>query len=145
MNDAGGQPLYSWDDRSHQLRSTYDALRRLLAMYMTEGNNAEIKVLQQVYGTSEALNNIGQLEYQYDQSACTHLVSYDFKGNPEMTGRTFYVDYQGCRNLDANPALQTTVYVSTISVDALNRPVSKSLPDGSVESYQYNKAGMLES
>ncbi|WP_461644097.1 SpvB/TcaC N-terminal domain-containing protein [Labilibaculum euxinus] len=145
LNDAGGQPLYSWDDRGHQLRSTYDALRRPLAMYMTEGNNAEIKVQWQVYGTSEALNNIGQLEYQYDQSACMHLVSYDFKGNPEMTGRTFYTDYQGYRNLDANPALQTTVYVSTISVDALNRPVSKSLPDGSVETYQYNKAGLLES
>ncbi|GAB7088929.1 SpvB/TcaC N-terminal domain-containing protein [Marinifilum fragile] len=150
LNDAGGQPLYLWDSsalphESFRVIYTYDALRRPLATYLKEENNTEIKVQEQVYGTSDFLNNIGQLEFQYDQSGRTQMVSYDFKGNPEMTGKTFYVDYQGYRNLDNNPGFMATTYTSEMSVDALNRPVSKILPDGSVETYQYNKAGLLES
>ncbi|MCT4648626.1 MAG: hypothetical protein N4A74_26800 [Carboxylicivirga sp.] len=150
LNDATGQPLYSWDSsalphESFRVAYTYDALRRPLATYLKEGNKAEIKVQEQVYGTSNFLNNIGQLEYQYDQSGRTHMVSYDFKGNPEMTGRTFYTDYQGYRDLDNSPALQAKVHTSEMTVDALNRPLSKTLPDGTVESYTYNKAGLLES
>ncbi|MDQ2180187.1 RHS repeat domain-containing protein [Marinifilum sp. D714] len=152
LNDAGGQPLYLWDSRnpalpheSFRVVYTYDALRRPLATYLKEENNTEIKVQEQVYGTSDFLNNIGQLEFQYDQSGRTQMVSYDFKGNPEMTGKTFYSDYQGYRDLAKSQALQAKVYTSEIAVDALNRPVSKTLPDGSVETYQYNKAGLLES
>ncbi|WP_421921236.1 SpvB/TcaC N-terminal domain-containing protein [Marinifilum sp.] len=145
LNDATGQPLYSWDSRNHKVRMTYDTLRRPLATYLKEGNNAEIKVQEQVYGTSDFLNNIGQLEFQYDQSGRTQMVSYDFKGNPEMTAYTFYAAYQAYKNLNNNPAYMPTTHTNEISVDALNRPVSKILPDGSVETYQYNKAGLLES
>ena len=62
-----------------------------------------------------------------------------------MTAKTFYTDYQGYRNLDGNPTLQAKVHITELSVDALNRLVSKTLPDGSVETYQYNKAGLLKS
>ena len=143
LADVAGKPLYAWHNREHQTRNTYDALQRPLATYLKEAAANEIKVQEQVYGTNANDNNIGQVKYHYDQSGRT-LFAYDFKGNPATTTKTFAQEYKAYINWDASVLLSPSYFIHSFEYDAINRPVSKTLPNGKVETYTYNKAGLLE-
>jgi RHS repeat-associated protein len=144
ISDVMGNPLRAWDSRGHMLRMTYDALRRPVATYLTEGSNAEIRAQYSEYGISPTNNSVGQIVNVYDQSGLTHIVKYDFKGNPLESRRQFCTVYDAYNNWDYTSLLQNESFTSKFTYDALNRPVDKILPDGSIELYTYNKAGMLE-
>jgi hypothetical protein len=50
LNDVAGKPLYGWDSRNHQFRTSYDPLRRPIESYLQEGAGAELVVGRTVYG-----------------------------------------------------------------------------------------------
>ncbi|NOQ26245.1 MAG: toxin [Bacteroidales bacterium] len=144
FSDVTGNPIRIWDSRGHNVRMTYDELRRPLATYLTESDKDEIKVQFNEYGSSKADNSIGQVIKAYDQSGLSHINKYDFKGNPLESTKQFCEVYDTYIDWDNNPVLQSETFISQISYDALNRPVNKTLPNGTIETYTYNKASLLE-
>ena len=90
LNDVAGQPIYAWDSRGHQFRTTYDALRRPLDVLLRAGVGPARLVNRTVYGESrpnpEAHNLRGPVVEHCDQAGIVTSEAYDFKGNL-LTGR----------------------------------------------------------
>jgi RHS repeat-associated protein len=70
---------------------------------------------------------------------------FDFKGNPLVMTRRLSKIYDQRINWDNNPAgLELETFQTESTYDALNRPMSTTLPDGTLLEYTYNKGGYLE-
>lgn len=146
LADIAGKPVYSWDSRNHQIQNTYDQLQRPILVLLSDLSVSvvkEIVVEKTVYGTDPNKNNIGQIAKQYDQSGLTEFSSYDFKGNPLQTVKKFADEYKNYISWD-QPATCNLELETKYEYDALNRPTHKTLPNSTVETYTYNKAGLLE-
>ena len=91
-------------------------------------------------------NNRGKIAELYDQSGNTDFSQYDFNGNVLQTAKTFAQEY--ANTLDwTDPLtvpLQGETFSHSFTYDALNRPLTKILPDNTVQEFTYNKAGLLE-
>ena len=72
---------------------------------------------------------------------------YDFKGNPLST-QVQLLDDPELTDVDwtagAEPDLSTEIFSSSITYDALNRPVTSTDPGGNIQAYTYDKGGMLK-
>jgi RHS repeat-associated protein len=143
ITDVAGKPLRIWDDMGRTFRFTYDQLQRPLNIYLTQ-NNVEILTEQKVYGTDYNRNNIGQLEFIYDQSGVTQIYEYDFKGNPLQSIKQYCEDYQNDIDWSQSPTLISESFTQLTQYDALNRPILLTQPDNSIIAYTYNKAALLE-
>jgi RHS repeat-associated protein len=148
LNDVSGQPIYAWDSRGHRFRTTYDALRRPLDIFLQADGSAELLVSRTVYGESqpnpEAHNLRGRVVRHCDQAGVVTSEAYDFKGNLLASRRQVARDYQNTLDWLANPALDPQVFTSRTTYDALNRPTSATAPDGSVYRPRFNEANLLE-
>jgi RHS repeat-associated protein len=142
LTDVAGKPLYMWDSRNHQIKHTYDQLQR--PTLVTLSALSALVVEKTVYGIDPTKNNIGQAQFHYDQSGKTEIESYDFKGNPLKTIKQFCEEYSTTIDWNAAPTLQTETFETEFTYDALNRPVTQSLPDTSTQTNTYNQAGLLE-
>ena len=113
LNDVAGNPIYSWDSRSHRLRHVYDPLRRKTHLYLQEGEGLEELVERTVYGeghsdsrplepggaAAKRLNLRGRAYLQLDEAGVVvnsvqdsetgQEEAYDFKGNPLCGSRSF--------------------------------------------------------
>ncbi|MVZ63773.1 RHS repeat domain-containing protein [Sphingobacterium humi] len=72
---------------------------------------------------------------------------YDFKGNPLETQQQL-LDNATLTDADWSgtpPALSTEVFTSSLTYDALNRPVTTTDAGGNVQAYTYDKRGLLKS
>jgi RHS repeat-associated protein len=148
LNDIAGQPAFAWDSRSHRLRSTFDALRRPLGIFLQEGSDPERLIGHMVYGESvanpEAANLRGKAFQQFDQAGVVTSEVYDFKGNLLVGRRQLAKEYKTTIDWSVTPALDDTVYVSRTNYDALNRPAELTAPDGSITRPQFNATGLLQ-
>jgi RHS repeat-associated protein len=148
LGDVAGQPVYAWDSRNHRFRNIYDALRRPIDTFLQESSDAERLISHTVFGESvanpEALNLRGKVFQHFDQAGVVTSEAYDFKGNLLAGRRQLATDYKTTLDWSANPALDSEVFISRTSYDALNRPVTLTSPDGSVTRPQFNTAGLLE-
>ena len=150
LHDALGKSLYAWDDRNHQFRTTYDALRRPTDSWMLEGAGPEILLTRTVYGESQANPEAGNLRTKliqvFDQAGVVTNVGYDFKGNLLETRRQLAATYSA--TLDWSGAgfvdLEPTTYVGKTKFDGLNRPTEFTEVDTSVVRLRYNDAGLVE-
>src|SRR5207244_1329657 len=70
--------------------------------------------------------------------------AYDFKGNPLRGSRQLAIDYKHTLDWSGQVVLETRIYTSSTSYDALNRPVRLTSPDNSVIRPTYNEANLLE-
>lgn len=162
--NIAGNPLKAWDDRSHIMRFAYDDLQRPTHQYLTTGANPEELIGFTVYGdnagiTNPETNNLkGQTVRGFDQSGVSKLISLDFKGNPLQSEKLYATDYKNVvdwtslgsltslSTIDSTAAslLDSETFTSTISYDALNRPILMVLPDSTEVEPGYNEAGFLE-
>jgi RHS repeat-associated protein len=155
LNDVTGKPIYSWDSREHTLRTTYDALRRPIEVYLREIAGAEIVVQRSIYGdsqpsledqlTPEEKNLRGKVVKVFDGAGIVTSDDYDFKGNLKTSKRKLAVEYK--KTLDwSNPEKVDCEkeYVTSTTYDALNRPLALTTPDKSVVHPKYNEANLLE-
>ena len=53
-------------------------------------------------------------------------------------------DYQNIVDWNGTPALETETFTQSFTFNAMNRPVTVTKADGTIEQYGYNKAGLLE-
>jgi YD repeat-containing protein len=77
--------------------------------------------------------------------------AYDFKGNLLSLVRQFAVeatkhpDWTGSVPLEEDDNSDPVLYTTAITYDALNRPVTRTTPEGGITSHTYNKTGLLYS
>jgi RHS repeat-associated protein len=148
LQDVAGNLLRGWDSRDHQTRQSYDALRRPIETFVKTGNGAEILVEQAIYGESqanaEAANLRTRLYQKFDSAGADTTALCDFKGNLVTGKRQLLSDYHQTADWSQSPALDAAVYAHSAAYDALNRPVSATLPDGSVVRPTYNESNLVK-
>ncbi len=147
LKDIGGNPIYSWDNRLHRLRTLYDPLRRPTDNVLHTAGGAEQLIGRTVYGESlpgpEGRNQRGRAVQAFDQSGVVTTDAYDFKGNLLEVRRRLAVDYKTTLDWSTGPALEAEEFVTRTAYDALNRPFSSTAPDGSVSRATFNEANLL--
>ncbi len=148
LNDIGGQSIYIWNSRDHLFRSTYDALRRPVDVFLRQASQAEELISRTVYGENQPggeTNNLrGRAVRVFDQAGVVTTDAYDFKGNLLISQRQFAKAYKTRLNWLANPELETETFVSRTTFDAINRPLSIVSPDESIYRPIFNEANLLE-
>jgi hypothetical protein len=167
LGDASGKSIRAWDSRGHDFRTEYDVLRRpanLFVLGTDPGNsdlrtlNAEVLCEKTVYGEGQAgdqaLNLRGRIFQHLDaagsvtnigQNASGVNEAFDFKGNLLRSGRRFVQDHKALPDwAKAPPALLADDFTTSSVYDALNRPVTMTMPDGSIIHHGYNEANFLQ-
>ncbi len=155
LTDVAGQPLYAWDAAGNLFTNFYDNLRRPLQKEVMVLSTSVTKILEYTeYGdmiSGAATNNlVGKVYRHYDGAGVQQMNTYDFKGNPINTDRTFTFDYKQhpdwtVHNRTSTAYLETTVYTTVITCDALGRPVTLITPDGATTRHTYDRNGLLYS
>ncbi len=148
LKDVTGKPVYVWDSRGHRFRTAYDALRRPLEIHLRQGSGSELLVELTIYGETrpgpEAANLRGKVFQVCDQAGIVTSEEYDFKGNLLKSVRQLAREYKVALDWAATVPLETPLYTSRTSYDALNRPVTLATPDNSIIRPAYNEASLLE-
>ncbi|WP_211450787.1 SpvB/TcaC N-terminal domain-containing protein [Collimonas antrihumi] len=167
LNDVTGKAIRSWDDRGHSLRSEYDELRRPLRSYVIgadlQNPTREICFEETVYGefsgngltAAQILQaNLRAKPYKhYDTAGIVTSEAHDFKGNLLRSSRQLVQDYKATPDWSQNPSpvLETDIFASSTSYDALNRPIQLIAPHSNQASTKinimrpgYNEANLLE-
>ena len=164
FTDVMGRLVRMWDNNIREMYSSFDALHRTVSTYVKEGMN-EIMFGHIVYGDlfPDALakvKNIKGRAYQiYDQTGAITFKNIDFKNNTTTVERKLTKEYKQNINWDlldgitnittiettAAPFLENEVFSSSALTDALNRPITVTLPDQSVIQPKYNEGSTLES
>jgi RHS repeat-associated protein len=179
LNDVTGKPIRAWDSRGHSFRSEYDPLRRPLRSFVTGANpvspDQELLTERLVYGEQHPepeLHNLRGAPYlHFDQAGVVATEDQDFKGKAVRVSRRIANEYKQAISwspadaalpIDASatldpgaleaafaPLLEIESYVSRTTYDALNRPVTLTMPhtpgmQPSVIRRGYNVANLLE-
>src|SRR5439155_4251586 len=120
--------------RGHVFLSKRDALRRLTDTRVIDGSGPPQVVARIVYGEGQkddvARNLRGRVFQTFDGAGVVTNVRYDFKGNTTETTRQFAADPRGTIDWDLTVPLEPEVHRTTVSFDALNRPIATVHPDG---------------
>jgi len=159
-----GELVQTWDEHGREFSAEYDELHRPVSAFVQEAGQARVLFNYIVYGdrspNAEQLNLLGKAHQVFDQAGMMRVKSLDFKGNPTSVERVLARDYTknpDWNSLDvqptyaaiqatANPALEIgEVFTASTTFDALNRPTSVLLPDGTVMIPTYNEANFLAS
>ena len=167
LNDVTGKDIRSWDDRGHNRRAAYDALRRPTNLYVlgTDAANSDPRTLAAeichgvtVYGegqaNAQALNLCTRVFQVNDVSGvAVHIAlnpvtgqpeAYDFKGNLLRSSRQFVSDPKALTDWDGVAPPLLTTWVASTTFDALNRSTTLTSPDGSVTTPTYNERNALK-
>lgn len=145
LPDIAGRPIRRWDSRGHEFRQSYDALRRPTELWSGD-TLIELAVYGEGHPEAEARNLRGQLHRSYDGAGLSEVERHDFKGNPVVTTRRLAAAHQDRPHWSDDPdaLLENESFATKTTFDALNRPVSSILPDGTEILPSYNEAGLLE-
>jgi RHS repeat-associated protein len=148
LKDIAGKSIYSWDSRGHRFHTIYDALRRPIEVYLRLDNGPELLTDRTVNGETqqnpEARNLRGKAYQSFDNAGVVTNSLYDFKANLLQISRQLTIDYKNTPDWSTQVALETQIYTSSTTYDALNRPVELTSPDNSVIRPTYNEANLLE-
>lgn len=158
-----GNPLRTWDERNHEFQYFYDTLHRPLNSIVIGGDGVTLlnNIFDRIiYGESlllpdrsnesalQAINILGKVMKHFDTGGVVLTPEYDFKGLPVATTRKLFKDYKSVVNwIDANldTDLEIDAFTFITQTDALGRKTTQTAPDGSIITYFYNEAGMLNS
>ena len=163
--DAAGLPLSRTDGVGNTVTYAYDQLRRPTEAWVTgPGETAARLTDLTVYGEQHPqaveLNLLGLVHRRYDQAGLSIADSADFKGNLLTTSRRLVAlasaadgsapDWSALHGqplsaLDGLTAalLDPETFTTSVSFDALNRPVVSTLPDGTRIQPSYDAGGLF--
>jgi RHS repeat-associated protein len=148
LANVAGKPIYAWDSRDHEFRTTYDPLRRPLGTFLREGSAGAILIGHTEYGETQSApeqhNLRGKVVRHFDQAGVVTTVGYDFKGNALSSSRQLAREYKGPLDWAANPGLEAESFTSSTQFDAFSRPVAMTAPDESLYQATYNEANLVE-
>jgi RHS repeat-associated protein len=167
LSSASGNAIRAWDSRGHNFSTSYDALRRPLALTVqgTDATNSDPRTIVRPvvyekieYGEGQAQDtdlNLRTRVFRHfdpagvlsnsDVNPATGVTeAFDFKGNLIRSRRTFIDDASALPDwATAQPPFAPDVFTGTTLYDALNRPIAATGPDGSVVRPTYNQANQL--
>lgn len=148
LNDGTGKPIRAWDSRGHTIRTVYDALHRVRELHLSTNQGAEVLIGQTIYGETlahpEARNMRGKTLQVFDSAGVVNSGVYDFKGNLLNANRQLASIYKTALDWSGSVPLETQIYASSTTYDALNRPMTVISPDNSIIRHSYNAASLLE-
>ena len=84
-------------------------------------------------GTPQPRNLLTRVWQQYDNSGMVTSEHYDFKGNLLRSRRQLAADYKGIPNWADSPDLESEIFESRTTYDALNRPIQQITPHHIIE------------
>ena len=135
LGDVAARPIRGWDSRLQALRSTYDALRRPVSLFVAKGGAVEVQAERIVYGEGQqgdlALNLRGRVFQQFDDAGVVSNDRYDFKGNILSGTRQLRKKYAEPADWSKPPDLEIEMFTSLTNFDAMNRPIQLVGPIGS--------------
>jgi hypothetical protein len=166
VNDISGKTIRSWDDRGHNRRAAYDALRRPTNLYVlgTDAANSDPRTLaaevcyeNTIYGEGRAaaqtLNLCTRVFQHGDVAGLTTNMAlnpvtnlqeaFDFKGNLLRSSRQFVSDPKALTNWSGAAPTLLAAYTASTQFDALNRPTALTSADASVTTPTYNERNAL--
>ena len=147
LSDVAGKPLRTWDSRAHTMRYSYDVLRRPTQLFVQDGAAPERTAETTTYGegapSATPSNLKGRVWQQRDGAGLVTNLQFDFKGNLLSSARQLLEDYADPVDWGASPALEAQSFTSRTTYDALNRPTTLVMPDGSVVTPTYNQASLV--
>ena len=156
FTDALGRLVRLWDNpdnvqKSLEYSTEYDNAHRPLKTYVKQGSTGQaLCFAKTIYGEDahninpKDYNLLGQAYKSYDQAGVLTTASIDFKGNPLELSRQMTKVYDQLIDWDGTVTLEPDVFTTSSSYDALNRPTTTTLPDGSILNPTYNEGGYLE-
>ena len=152
FEDATGNALKEWDALGYEHAVEYDNLHRPTKKFVNTfgaGPNLDQCVGQVIYG--ECLkdpaeqNAYGQVLKTYDSAGLTTVEGYTFDGHPLSSAFNMLKEFKTEANWDSLEVNENTfvkeTYTSTATFDAAGRPLSKTNPDESVETFTYGVMG----
>ena len=148
LMDAKASEVYNWSSTS-RLNYAYDKLGRQTEEYYKKGENAEICTFKAEYGddldptTAKSKNLRGKPYKLYDQSGVKTHQEYDVAGNCTMYDQQLAVEYKLDIDWTTDVQLESSVYTSIRTFDALGRTIFAHAPDNTQTQYYYNKSGLL--
>ncbi|MCB9685981.1 MAG: AHH domain-containing protein [Alphaproteobacteria bacterium] len=160
--DAAGQPAWTWRSGGLRTRVTSDALRRPIRLEVDEGSGWRTHQLV-VFGDAideptlvRDANLRGRPWRVYDGAGRVVTTDHDFKGNALRTERAVLadvdreVDWSALVGLDTAAALDAAdgsslaeTWATGLVVDALDRPVEQTAPDGALTTTTYDEGGRV--
>jgi hypothetical protein len=176
LNDVLGKPIRIWrspprqeTDPEQLFENHYDVLRRPIRSFVRGFDVSDFtrRILFErvVYGDDPGngltptqildRNLRGKTYRQYDSAGMVTNIRYDFKGNLLEGTRRLARDYKNQPDWSQNPQLQnpqleSEIFTSRTTYDALNRPTAMTTPHTtamvpSIIRPVYNEAGLLNS
>ncbi|MEM7719441.1 MAG: SpvB/TcaC N-terminal domain-containing protein, partial [Pseudomonadota bacterium] len=127
LTDASGNPAITWDDRGRCTRTSYDQLRRPVAVWMSKDGGAETQIATSTFGEdiadAEVRNLRGQAVETRDQSGFVTAEHFDFKGNLTRSTRRVAAHFDALIDWSGDVPLDPEAFVTEAMFDALNRPI----------------------
>lgn len=178
--DAANNVIEQRDSKTALMLHSYDAVNRIIRLWARDAQGQTVALRERIiYGDDSAnsgltqaqaiaANLLGRPYKHYDEAGLLTFASYDFKGNLLDSTRTVVAESALLAVFNSPPAnwsltpfrvnwgaanpppLDTTVYETTLTYDALNRTMTMQYPE-SVDGMRhlltpaYNNAGALES
>lgn len=165
LPDVRNSPVLSWDPTGHRVLTLFDALGRQTGRWLLKPGETRHRLTQMmIYGESTggaaAANSLRrQLWKTFDGAGLTENRAFDFKGNLVNSVRMLWSDpvtqpewgdatdpfTHAFDEAGARAALDTAdVYGTSTTYDALDRVATTTTPDGSIQSFSFNDAGLLD-
>ena len=166
LPDALDGPMLSWDAIGHRVLGIFDALHRPTERWLLKPGESKYRLTEKtIYGESAgsaavAASLRGQVWKVFDGAGLLENEQFDFKGNLERARRILWADpnTQSEWGVAADPLVHAFdeaaavglldpahLYRTESEYDALNRVVSCTTPDGSVQTFHFNAASLLNS
>ena len=166
LNNILDAPLRTWDERDHEFQYFYDRQHRpVRSVVINNVGKPDDQILNNVfdriiYGENLLLpdgsnrpglqerNVLGKVIQHFDTGGLIDTPRYDFKAQPLATTRRLFKKYKTVANwTDENlrADLEPDAYTFIAETDALGRVTKQAAPNGSIISYSYNEAGLLNS
>ena len=147
LTDVANGQIYAWDSRGFQFQTTYDQLRRPVASFVKDSGGTQYQVARTIFGETllqpEATNTRKQAVQHHDQAGLSRTEHFDFKGNLLQSQRQLAKNYASTLDWAGSVDLETEVFTSVTSYDALDRPVQVTTPDNSIYLPAYDASSRL--
>jgi RHS repeat-associated protein len=143
-----GNLIISWNSRGICIRRDYDSLDREVAVWIQEKSQAEETLIHKTsYGEAEPdgmkRNLRGQIAHVKDQSGIHTNDAFDFRGNCVKDSIQFAANYKSVLDWNKHQDLNTATFVTSTTVDALDRIVEVKDAKGCVTTRKYDHGGNL--
>lgn len=147
LTDVGAQPLIMFDGQGRRIRTTHDNVRRPIELYVRNVDGNERLAERTVYGEEvpDALerNLRGNAFQLFDAAGVVTNERFDFKGNLLSFVRQLATDFRHEPDWRVSVPLDSRVYRSATTYDALNRATSRTTPDNTITWPLYDEGNQL--